>query len=281
MEKRKSSKHLGDYVETTNQQSGLTANQLKMIAIVAMTIDHIGWAFVETTTPLGIGMHLIGRFTMPIMCFFIAEGYHYTRNIKKYAMRLLFFALLPYLPFIFYRTGALPNAESFLMLNVIFVLLLGLIALHLHNTIKQPALRWLLTIPILYLASFCDWQYFGVLFILAFGLNRRNFRKQAFWFSAVVLLYYIELYWPYGMLLYRTINGRYTISQAKELLSTFPHLYYLSHAVMRMGLLLSLILLSKYNGKKGRDLPGGKWFFYIYYPLHLLIIGFFLFFVFE
>lgn len=166
------------------------------------------------------------------------------------------------------------------MLNVIFVLLLGLIALHMHKTIKEPALRWFLTLPILYLASFCDWQYYGVLFILAFGLNRGNFKKQAYWFSLVVLLYYAELYLPYGVLWYRSLVGHYTPSHAKTLWSNFPHQYYLSLAIMRIGLFLSLILLSKYNGKKGRELPGSKWFFYIYYPLHLLVIGFFLFYVF-
>ena len=53
-----------------------------------MLIDHIAWAFVPTASLLGQVMHVIGRLTGPTMAYMLAEGYHYTRNVKKYAMRL-------------------------------------------------------------------------------------------------------------------------------------------------------------------------------------------------
>ncbi len=70
--------------ELTKQQgkTGMSSFTLKMIAILAMLIDHIAWAFVPTGTLLGQIMHIIGRITAPIMCYFIAEGYYHTHNIK-------------------------------------------------------------------------------------------------------------------------------------------------------------------------------------------------------
>lgn len=60
----------------------MTGNKLKLIACVAMLFDHIAWAFL----PLGgVGdfMHLFGRITAPIMCYFIAEGYFNTHDLKS------------------------------------------------------------------------------------------------------------------------------------------------------------------------------------------------------
>ena len=72
----------------------MDANQIKLLAILAMTIDHIAWLVFPgySKAPLALLMHLIGRMTCPIMCFFIAEGYYHTRNIHKYTFRLFLFA---------------------------------------------------------------------------------------------------------------------------------------------------------------------------------------------
>ena len=66
----------------------LDSNMLKFIAIIAMTVDHIAWAvFPGYSTDIEpVVLHIIGRITCPIMCYFIAEGYHYTRNINKYTI---------------------------------------------------------------------------------------------------------------------------------------------------------------------------------------------------
>ena len=61
-----------------------------------MTIDHVTDLFYPSfpAQPLPIALHVIGRLTAPIMWFFIAEGYHYTHNIKKYLLRLGIFAVI-------------------------------------------------------------------------------------------------------------------------------------------------------------------------------------------
>ena len=74
-------------------KKGLNSNQLKLIAIIAMTVDHLTWVIwpgYQTGWPQ-LALHCVGRITAPIMWFFIAEGYHYTHSFKKYALRLLLF----------------------------------------------------------------------------------------------------------------------------------------------------------------------------------------------
>ena len=92
----------------------LNSNAIKLIAIVAMTIDHIAWAVYPgySTEPGAIVMHIIGRITCPIMCYCIAEGFHYTHDVKKYTLRLLIFALISHVPYMlqssaFFEFGAL------------------------------------------------------------------------------------------------------------------------------------------------------------------------------
>ena len=119
----------------------LNSNTLKYIAIVAMLIDHIAWAFVPFSSVLGQIMHFIGRFTAPMMCYFIAEGYFYTRNVKKYIVRIGIFAVISQIPFVVAEKLTAPplmmidgklwiNPELFVpSFNVMFTLLLGLVAL--------------------------------------------------------------------------------------------------------------------------------------------------------
>ena len=60
----------------------LNRTQLKSIAIISMVIDHTAWGFVDFYSPLGQFLHVCGRLTVPIMCFFIAEGFRNTSGLK-------------------------------------------------------------------------------------------------------------------------------------------------------------------------------------------------------
>ena len=80
----------------------LDSNMLKLIAIVAMTADHIAWLLFPgyPAEPLPIILHIIGRLTCPVMCFFIAEGYHYTHDVKKYTARLFVLAVISHFAYV-------------------------------------------------------------------------------------------------------------------------------------------------------------------------------------
>lgn len=75
-------------------ERGLSQEGLKIIACVTMLIDHIGAALVPVP-----GLRIVGRVAFPIYCFLMAEGMARTRNTKKYGLRLAIGALLAELPF--------------------------------------------------------------------------------------------------------------------------------------------------------------------------------------
>ena len=112
----------------------LDRTQLKLIAICAMVIDHTAWGFAEFMTPLGQIMHIMGRFTLPIMCFFVAEGFRKTSNIKAYITRMACFAVVAMIPFYLFF-----HEEYEYRQNIIFDLLLGLLMLTVleHEKLKK------------------------------------------------------------------------------------------------------------------------------------------------
>lgn len=229
---------------------GMSSNTLKIIAICAMLIDHIAWAFVPTASLTGQIMHIIGRLTAPIMCYFIAEGYYHTHDIKKYAERLGIFAIISHIPFVYFETGKIQGI-SFNMegTSVIYTLFLGLIALIIWNSERLKKYVKVILIFLICIASIPgDWCFFAVLWILYFGINHGNVKKQMISFS--------------------------TISAIEVLLAlSFSRMWWIQ--IFQAGVFLAIPLLLKYNGQLGynKDHKWIKWSFYVFYPLHLLIIG--------
>ena len=86
-----------------DKRKGLNTDQLKLIAIAAMTLDHLTWTLWPGYSREWWVMifHILGRLTAPIMWFFIAEGYHYTHDIKKYAARLFFLSAVSHFAYNF------------------------------------------------------------------------------------------------------------------------------------------------------------------------------------
>ena len=229
----------------------LTANDLKWIAIFAMVIDHVAWKL--TLSPsVYILMHAIGRLTMPIMCFLMAEGFKHTRSRKKYALRLFIFAVIAQIPFNYYISGNLFGFEiGFESLNVLFCLFFGFCALWVINSKANIFVKITVVSLCLIFSAICDWLIFGVLWILAFGLSRASFRKK-------IILYCLN---GLGAIAFMFIYSGYDL-----------------RIMMMLGVFLPLPLFYLYNGKKfGESTPvwlTNKWLFYIFYPTHLAIIGY-------
>ena len=229
----------------------LTGSGLKLIAIVCMLIDHIAWGFVPTASVPGALMHTVGRITAPVMCFMLTEGYRHTHNFGRYALRLLIFAAVSYLPFIFFEYGSW-TADNALTLNMIYTLFLCLLGLwadeHLKGTERTIALVILGCLSLV-----GDWPVMALVFTLNFSRNREN-RRQLFSVFAIASVVFTVLmvysYWSMGLKL------------GRALLCSLP----------QMGTLLALPLLDRYNGQKGKNI-GGKWLFYWFYPVHLAILG--------
>lgn len=150
----------------------LDSNMIKVIAIIAMTIDHIAWMLFPgyPNEILPIVLHIIGRITCPIMCYFIAEGYHYTKNVNKYTLRLFLFAFVSHFAYVF-ASANFVDWKSFIpfyygdVLNqtsVMWSLAWGLVMLRVVNSqkIKQNTIRILLVILICLISFPSDWLSF-------------------------------------------------------------------------------------------------------------------------
>lgn len=238
----------------------LNSNALKFIAIFAMTLDHIAWAVFPgyPTEALPLILHIIGRITCPIMCFFIAEGFYYTKDIKKYTARLFIFAVISHFAYIF-ASNSFVDWKSFIpfyygeILNqtsVMWPLAWGLVMLRIEKSqkIKNVWLKMLLVLLICIVSFPSDWSCIASLCVLAIGSNRDNFKKQMIWMTGFVAIYSIVYLFSFDLV----------------------------YGVIQMGVVLSVPLLMMYNGKRGKNPKVNKimkWFFYVYYPLHLFIIG--------
>lgn len=148
----------------------MTGFQLKLLAMLAMTADHIGAVFFPEI-PL---LRWIGRLAMPVLCFFIGEGLRHTRSPRRYLLRLTGFALLSELPFDLAFYGGIEWGHQ----NVYFTLTLGLLALW---AIQSRGMEgWLLALTAALAAELlgCDYGMYGVLLILLLDRFHRARSEQ-------------------------------------------------------------------------------------------------------
>lgn len=227
----------------------LNSNHLKMIAITAMTIDHFAHLLYPgfPVNPLAIFLHIIGRLTAPIMWFFICEGYHYTRDRKKYALRLFVFAIISHfahnfafgINFIPFRTGI------FNQTSVMYPLFIAVLVLWLQDAdMMKEWLKRVIIFVLIWSAFPADWSCIAVLAILGMYRNRGNLKRQMFSMMIWVIVYAIVSFF--------FVDRVYGIIQPFVIL-VYP-------------------LLKQYNGERG-NAKWTKWLFYIYYPAHLVVLG--------
>ena len=232
---------------------GLNRTQLKLIAICAMVCDHVAWGFVEFMSPLGQIMHVIGRLTVPIMCFFVAEGFRHTSSLKGYIQRMALFSVIAMLPFYLFFHELYDYRQ-----NIIFDLLLGLLLLAVLENRRFRIWQKVILSAGLFGVSIAigGWVIMPMLYILAF-YYAKGFKKQAAWVIGLTIA--LEVF----------------LIVAMEL----NHIWHFSHydwpwydKLYLLGFMLPLLLLKHYNGEKGKDVIG-KYFFYLFYPAHFLILA--------
>ena len=103
---------------------------LKMIAIVSMLIDHVGYIFF----PEVMLFRIIGRISFPIFAYVLAEGVYYTKDITKYMLRLGTFALLSEIP---YDLAIMGSVLEFSHQNVFFTLFFGVLMFWVYKKIDR------------------------------------------------------------------------------------------------------------------------------------------------
>jgi hypothetical protein len=222
----------------------MNAFSLKIIALTAMFIDHIGAVLVPYNTRAYWICRIIGRIAFPIFCFLLVEGFYHTKDVKKYLRRLGIFALISELPFDLLFSLGYGFSSLFKQQNVFFTLFLGLLVLYLmsisetkygKNTFKSNLLSSLAIIAgcaaALLLAA--DYSFMGILLIVTFYIFR---------------------------------SSKYILTMAVVMVT------YFSGYPIEVLAVISMIFILRYNGNKGPQ--GNKYFYYAFYPVHMLCIYF-------
>lgn len=212
---------------------------LKIIACITMILDHIKYAIPATNNFFTM---YFGRIAFPLFAFLITEGYVHTKNLKQYYKRLILFAIISQIPFMLFRS----LVGEYLMLNIMFTLLLGLLAITSYDKIENKFLSIPLCLMVIWLGSILkvDYGWYGVATVLILYICRKNKKLQIVSFSLLTVIYY------------------YTIGYFKIIFIQILLLYLLFT-------IIPIILIYFYNGKLGRKT---KYFFYWFYPAHMLIL---------
>ncbi len=241
------------------KKSCLSGSTLKWIAIITMFIDHIGAAFLECGLLPKIAssvlagnafdflpkdyhfwynfdsiLRYIGRLAFPIFCFLLVEGFLHTKNLKQYALRLGLFALISEVPFDLAFNRHVLELTS---QNVFFTLFIGLLVLWGLQYFEATLPSHMA--PLRYLVALT-------------GMMIAHFLQTDYSAFGVLLI----------VLLYEFKNNRLWQCIAGAILTLFK-----SYTAP-----LAFLLIYFYNGERGKQLP--KYFFYAFYPIHLLLLYF-------
>ena len=234
----------------------MTSFLLKIIAIISMLCDHIGVSIIGHFSYL----LCIGRIAFPIFAFQIAQGYIHTKDIKKYIFRLSIFAIISQIPFMLFELTFMQKISY--NLNVIFTLLLGIICLFTFDKLKNKYLASFIIALIICMAQIIhvDYGAYGVGIIIIFYI-----------FSKLLMHEKISNNTKYeiGIKILMCISIIFaTILNYLDNFIAYPNVIN-RYIILCVSTCLSLLPICMYNGKQG---PKVKYLFYIFYPLHLLIL---------
>lgn len=203
-----------------------------------MVLDHVKYAIPEVRN---FATLYLGRMSFPLFAFLLTEGFCHTSNLKKYYQRLILFAVLSQIPFMLFRT----LVGEWRMLNILFTLLLGLMAITISDKFQE---KYYISVPLVVLLIFLgkylnvDYSWYGVSCVILFYWFRNKGFFRIFAFAFLNFIYYFNRFIPHASI-------ESIISYAFTTLPAF--------------------LLLFYNGKLGHKT---KYLYYIFYPLHMLIL---------
>lgn len=219
-------------------KTNLDTNFIKLIAIISMTVDHIGNAFFPEY-PI---FRWIGRLAFPLFCYCLTVGMLYTHSIKNYLLRLGAFALISQ-PFWVLAFNSDDIAGNIFNLNIFFTLAVSLLA------------AWGLKEK--------QWWLFAAGVIL---LNVINFDYAMTGLILMMIFYFCRNKPRLGALLY-------TLSYLPALSGSMEDPLALRLGGHAIGFeIFALLALPFIYFRTKSGLRISKWFFYLYYPAHLFLI---------
>lgn len=179
------------------------------------------------------------------MWFFIAEGFYYTRNVKRYIGRLFLFAVISHFAYNF--AGGIPFVPAGILnqTSVMWALAWAVVLMVVFNTENLRQWQKIACIILICLITFpADWSCIAAMCPVFIYLHRDSFKKQALSIVIWTMLYAVVYFFAIDKL----------------------------YGILQMFTALSIPILRQYNGERG-NWKGMKWLFYLYYPAHLFVIG--------
>jgi len=238
-----------------HNQGILSTFWLKIIAIISMTIDHagvcLGTSYINGTYYLSGFMsydtynylRIIGRIAFPIFCYLIVEGFFYTKNVFNYITRLFLFGFISQVPFSLMSKGIVMDFSN---TNVYFTLCIGLITITCLNYCKKYYKNHTISFPIFLLIN-------TVIVICSTSFADTLGTDYAGYGICIIIIFYL-------------LRGKYIFILLGILFTTL-----IFSSKMELYCLIALVPITLHNHKKG---PSLKYFFYLYYPLHMLVLYF-------
>jgi len=249
-------------------KKGIPQEGLKLIGCLSMLIDHIGYCIVYRLYLQSAALHgfetmgemmpdpvlrwyllyrgcrIVGRLALPIFAFLLAEGVHHTRDRKKYALRLAVCAVLSEIPYNLVVSGELFWREQSIMLT----LLLGFGAVVAMEKCRTLAWKPVALLPFALAAELLtvDYGWAGVVLIALFDLSRYVYRKNLMRTCGMIVLFHYmsgTVFQIGGMALPMQVLGA-----------------------------LSMLFIANYDGRKITRSKAVQWAFYLFYPIHLLVL---------
>ena len=230
----------------------ISGYRLKYIALFSMFLDHIGVigkAFLSKN--VYFLLRAVGRLSFPLFCFILAEGFFHTKNRKKYQQRLFIFAALNSVLHL-QKLSLTDFSAAFQEQNVLFTLFLGFTAMILMENASQYRQN-------------AFYRNFDILII--FCCLSEVFQTDCGAAGILCIYFFYSIYKKRGSSTELPIKAGFI----GTLPAALPLLTYVSPFPVQIFALADSLLLHCYNGEKGR---GSKYFFYLFYPLHLLILSF-------
>ncbi len=227
---------------------------IKYFAMLTMLLNHISTIFMKSGSFLAELFLNLGYFTAITMCYFLVEGFQYTHSKKNYAIRLAIFALVSEIPYClaFTNNGLLEFRE----LNMLFTLLICFGILMAVEKVSNKVIRATCILILILFSSVCDWAFLAPVFTLLFLWSKGSKSKTGWAFIISMLLF--------GGLNFAGGLGRFSME---------TNLIYALGSMMGIAL-AGIVIVIFYNGRRiEKGSVFSKWFFYWFYPLHLLLLG--------
>lgn len=256
------------YIPQPDQYKLLSGNALKRIAMVIMFIDHIGGSLlyrlmrggsfevqdIQLWNRIFTYIRVIGRSALPVFCFLLVEGFKQTHSVRRYAGRLAVFAIISEVPFdlAFYTPDPL-SVSGFLTncmkhQNIFLTLLIGLLTIWAMDTAWKHTEAFLIKRKWNTNLQNLVHLLIIVIFAASGGLAGYFGKVDYGWRGILVIVVLYVFYYERGL---ASLAG-YAVLFSKDANS-----------------LPGFLLVQLYNGKRGK---GNKYLFYLFYPVHLLMI---------